>query len=254
MRLQVLGCYGTAVGDYKTTAFLINDSILLDAGTITEVLDDEKIEAINDVIITHPHIDHVKGLFSFIDEALMLGINSIRLISAKEILKIISTNLFNNLIWPDVTVIPSIKDPVISLSEIPLERETVIGDITIKPVLMSHTVYTVGYIVKSAGKGFMFTSDTGPTKRFWEVAAKEKGIEFIIADVSFPNRLERLATVSGHMTLSMLIEHMDRYGLGGMPCFINHLKPLFIKEVADEITASNRKNLRLLKQGEVITL
>jgi 3',5'-cyclic-nucleotide phosphodiesterase len=100
----------------------------------------------------------------------------------------------------------------------------------------------------------MFTSDTGPTKRFWEVAAKEKGIEFIIADVSFPNRLERLATVSGHMTLSMLIEHMDRYGLGGMPCFINHLKPLFIKEVADEITASNRKNLRPLKQGETITL
>jgi ribonuclease BN (tRNA processing enzyme) len=119
---------------------------------------------------------------------------------------------------------------------------------------MTHTVYTVGYVVKEGGKGFMFTADTGPTKRFWEVAGEEKGIEFIIADVSFPNRLENIARISGHMTMSILIEHLDRFGLGDMQVYIDHIKPIFLNEILNELKASDRANIKPLEQGAILQL
>jgi ribonuclease BN (tRNA processing enzyme) len=254
MKIEILGCYGNHVDNYRTTSFLLNDSILLDAGTITEVLGDEQLKRIKHVVISHTHIDHLKDLFSFVDELVMMGKYSIEVISVKQIIEIISQNLFNNLIWPDFTVIPSENNAVIKFCEIDLEKTTSKDGISIKPVLMTHTVYTVGFVVKEGKRGFMFTADTGPTERFWKVAKEEKGIEFIIADVSFPNRLDRLAKISGHMTLSMLIEHIDRFGLSDMPIYITHIKPIFKDEILKELSASGRKTIKPLKQGSVITL
>ena len=254
MKIEILGCYGNHVDNYRTTSFLLNDSILLDAGTITEVLGDEQLKRIKHVVISHTHIDHLKDLFSFVDELVMMGKYSIEVISVKQIIEIISQNLFNNLIWPDFTVIPSENNAVIKFCEIDLEKATSRDGISIKPVLMTHTVYTVGFVVKEGKRGFMFTADTGPTERFWKVAKEEKGIEFIIADVSFPNRLDRLAKISGHMTLSMLIEHIDRFGLSNMPIYITHIKPIFKDEILKELSASGRKIIKPLKQGSVITL
>jgi len=193
MEIKILGCYGNSVGNFRTTAYLINESLLLDAGTVTEPLDHKQLKKIKHILVSHTHLDHIKDLVFLVDELVMMGEFNIDLISVKQILEIISDNLFNNRLWPDFTVIPSEKDAIIKLREIELEKYTEINGITVKPVLMTHTVYTVGYVIKEGGRGFMFTSDTGPTQRFWEVAREEEGIEFIIADVSFPNRLESLA-------------------------------------------------------------
>ena len=252
MKIDVLGCYGNSIGDFKTTSFLIDDSILLDAGTVTGVLKDEQIKKIKHIIVTHTHLDHIKDLVFLVDELVMMGRYKIELVSVKQVLDIIAHNLFNNLLWPDFTVIPSHDNAVIKPREILLNEYAQIGEITVKPVLMTHTVYCVGYVVKKGEKGFMFTSDTGPTKAFWEQAQKEKGIEFIIADVSFPNRMEELARISGHMTLSMLIEHLERYDLQNKPVFITHIKPIFLEEIIHELAQLSRPNIRPLIQGETI--
>lgn len=254
MQLEILGCYGNVLGEHRATAFLINDSILLDAGTVTEVLGDTRLGAIKQVIISHTHIDHVKGLFPLVDELAMLGGHTIELTSVSQILDIISQNLFNNLIWPDFTVIPSEDRAVINMRPIELEKATAVGSIMVKPVLMTHTVYTVGYVVKEGNHGFMFTADTGLTQRFWEVAREEEGIDFIIADVSFPSRLGGLAKVSGHMTPSMLVERLDRFGLKEMPVFISHIKPIFLHEIQAELSTLRGRNIRQLEQGTRITL
>jgi ribonuclease BN (tRNA processing enzyme) len=254
MRLEILGCYGNVLGDHRTTAFLINDSILLDAGTVTETLGHTRLGGIKQVVISHTHIDHVKGLFSLVDELALMGGHTIDLTSVNQILDIISQNLFNNLIWPDFTVIPSEDRAVINVRTIELEKTAAVGSVTVKPILMTHTVYTVGCVVKEGDHGFMFTSDTGPTQRFWEVAREEQGIDFIIADVSFPSRLEGLAKISGHMTLSMLVERLDRFGLSEAPVYISHIKPIFLQEIQSELSTLRGRNIRQLEQGTVITL
>jgi ribonuclease BN (tRNA processing enzyme) len=254
MKIKVLGCYGNVVHDYRATSFLINDRLLLDAGTVTEVLNDDELKGIKDVVVTHTHIDHIKGLFPLADELALLGKYGMNLVSVARVIEIMSKNLFNNLIWPDFTVIPSENNALINPRIIDIEKVAVVGGFSVKPVLVTHTVYSVGFVVKDGDKGFMFTADTGPTTRFWEIAREEKGIEFIMADVSFPSRLEKLAKISGHMTLSILVEHLDRYGLGNMPVFITHIKPIFLKEIQAELSALQRTNIRQLEQGAVITL
>jgi ribonuclease BN (tRNA processing enzyme) len=255
MRLKVLGCYGNVIGPYRATSFLVNEDVLIDAGTVTEVLGDDELARLTHVLISHTHVDHVKGLFPLVDELVMLdGEHRLELVSVGPVVDIISKNLFNNLIWPDFTVIPSEREAIMNLRSVYVEEEVAVAGLTVKPVQVTHTVYTVGYVVKEGDRGFMFTADTGNTGRFWEVAGEEEGIEFIIADVSFPNRLERLARISGHMTLSMLRDRLEKYKLTGMPVYLTHMKPIFMKEILNELESAKVPNLRLLEQDAVITL
>jgi ribonuclease BN (tRNA processing enzyme) len=254
MKIEILGCYGNVIGDYRATGFLINDCILLDAGTVTEVLDDERLKEIKHILISHTHIDHLKGLFPLVDELVMMGSYSFELISTSEILTSITDNLFNDLIWPDFTAIPSERRAIMKLREVEAEQPSIVGNIMIRPVPVSHTVACVGYILKEGDKGFMYSADTGLTERIWEIARDESGIEFIIADVSFPNRLEKLAMKSGHMTLSMLIHCLERFGLDHMKVFITHIKPIFRQEILSDLTLLDHPNIKPLQQGATIVI
>ena len=254
MTLEILGCYGNIIGDYRATAFLINDSVLLDAGTVTEVLDDERLKRIKHVLLSHTNIDHLKGLFPLVDELVMMGSYSFELISTSEILTSIADNLFNDLIWPDFTTIPSEHRAIMKLREIGTDKPSQVGDLLVQPIPVSHTVACVGYIIKEGDSGFMYTADTGLTEDFWRIARQEKGIEFIIADVSFPNRLEKLAMKSGHMTLSMLIHCLESFCLGHMKVFITHMKPIFLKEILSDLTLLGRSNIKPLEQGATLDL
>lgn len=253
MKIEILGCYGNTVGQYRATSFLINDSLLLDGGTITEALDNERLKLIRHVVISHTHIDHLKGLFPLIDQLVMMGEYSVELISTRRILDIIANDLFNDRIWPDFTAIPSKRSAMMRLREIEIEKPASIGELSLRAIPVSHTVACVGFVVREKDKGFMFTADTGPTQRFWEIAREEKGIKFIIADVSFPNRLSGLARISGHMTLSILVDHLERYGLANVPIFMTHMKPIFLDEILSELAVIGGFNIKPLTQGAVIT-
>lgn len=255
MYIKILGCSGNLIGRHRTTSFLLNDSLLIDAGTTTEAINRGGLKKIRHILISHTHMDHVKGLFPLVDELVMMGDYKIELVSAARVLDIISSNLLNNLVWPDFTVIPSVSNAVIRLNEISLERPTILDGISVMPVLMTHTVYTVGFVIKEDnGRGFMFTADTGPTERFWEVADGEKDIRVIIADVSFPDRLAEIATLSGHMTPSMLMESIDTHVLGERLFYVSHMKPIFAREIAAEFKRSGRENIRFLRQSDILTL
>jgi ribonuclease BN (tRNA processing enzyme) len=254
MRIEVLGCYGNVIGEYRATGFLINDDILLDAGTVTEVLDDQRLKKIKHILISHTHIDHVKGLFPLIDELVMLGDYSFELISTADIIKNITDNLFNDVIWPDFTAIPSERKAIMRPREIESDIPSYIGNLSVQPVPVSHTVACVGYIIKENVTGFLYTADTGLTESFWELAKDETGIEFIIADVSFPNRLEKLAIKSGHMTLSMLVHCLERFGLRTMKVFITHMKPIFLKEILSDLAQLGSPRIKALQQGNILNL
>lgn len=254
MRIEVLGCYGNIIGEYRATGFLINNHILLDAGTVTEALDDERLKKIKHVLISHTHIDHLKGLFPFVDELVMMGNYSFELISTADIIKSITDNLFNDLIWPDFTEIPSERKAIIKLREIESEKISFVDGLSVQPIPVSHTVACVGYIIKENLTGFLYTADTGLTDRFWELAKEEPGIHFIIADVSFPNRLEKLAIKSGHMTLSMLVHCLERFGLRNMKVFITHMKPIFLKEIHSDLAQLGSLRIKALQQGNILNI
>jgi glyoxylase-like metal-dependent hydrolase (beta-lactamase superfamily II) len=69
MKIRVLGAYGAEGLGQRPTSFLVNDRILIDAGTVGGALTMPEQTLIEHALITHSHLDHVAGL-AFLTETL----------------------------------------------------------------------------------------------------------------------------------------------------------------------------------------
>ena len=70
MRIRVLGCHGAELSNHNTCGFLINRSVLMDAGTVCSSLTLSEQRKIRYILISHIHADHIKGL-PFLSENLI---------------------------------------------------------------------------------------------------------------------------------------------------------------------------------------
>ena len=109
-------------------------------------------------------------------------------------------HLFNNLTWPDFTCLPNDMTPVLKLIAVEPEEPFTINGLTFRAIPVSHIVPTAGFIVEDNKGAIAFSSDTGPTQRFWELTNAIKKLKAVITETSFPNELQDLADVSGHLT------------------------------------------------------
>ena len=62
MRIRILGCSGGIGAGSRTSAMLIDDDVLIDAGTGIGDLSLDEMQAIRHVFLTHAHLDHIAGL------------------------------------------------------------------------------------------------------------------------------------------------------------------------------------------------
>ena len=68
MRLRVLGCSGGIGGRHlRTTSFLVDSDILIDAGTGVGDLTLAELSQIDHIFITHSHLDHVASIPFLVD-------------------------------------------------------------------------------------------------------------------------------------------------------------------------------------------
>ena len=67
MKVRVLGCSGAIAKDCRTTSFLIDGDILIDAGTGVGDLTLDEMRGIDHVFLTHSHLDHVAALPLMVD-------------------------------------------------------------------------------------------------------------------------------------------------------------------------------------------
>src|ERR1039457_1186052 len=58
MKLAVLGCYAGIGGARRTTALLLDDDVLIDAGSGVGELSLEQMVKVDHVFLTHSHLDH----------------------------------------------------------------------------------------------------------------------------------------------------------------------------------------------------
>ena len=210
MKLRVLGCSGAEFPDHHPSAFLLDDSLLLDAGTIGAVLAEEEQWRIRDILVTHPHLDHVCGIPLLADNIVMRRpANRVNLISTGEIIAAIRDHLMNGVIWPDFTTIPSAETPVLSCIEIIPEKEFFVGGFRVTAYKVNHPVPAVGFRITKGAVTILYTGDTGPTDRIWAMAGD---ISALLVEVSFPDEMEEMALLTGHLTPSLLTKGADKAG------------------------------------------
>jgi ribonuclease BN (tRNA processing enzyme) len=251
MKLRVLGTSGAELPNFRPTALLIDDALLLDSGTIGAVLNSDEQLLLKAILISHAHHDHILGIPALAENLAMKNTKkSLALVSTKEILSSISRHVFNNVIWPDFTKIPS-ASPVLQYTEITLEKAMELHGYTIEALPVDHTVPAVGYILRKDSGALLYTGDTGPTKRIWE---KAKNITSLIVEISFPDRMEHMALQTGHLTPFLMKKELEKLKKIPPTIYITHLKPQFHEEIKAEVERLNLANVVLLEEGKTYTL
>ena len=249
MKLRILGCAGAESPGHKTSSYLIDDILLVDAGVICSVLSDQEQAAIRHILITHTHIDHIKGIPSLADNHCINRVpGSVELVGSTESIEALRHHLFNGLLWPDFTRIPSAEEPALTYREVTPDVEHRIGCHQVTPYRVNHTVPAVGYRVSSGNKTLLFSGDTGPTERLWEVMDR---VDALIVEVSFPNDMERLARESRHLTARMLTTELAKARSLPPRILITHPKPQYFDVIRTEVEALGIAGSAMLHDGDI---
>jgi len=248
MKLRVLGCAGAEFPHFHPSAFLVDDSLLLDAGTIGAVLSEHEQWAIAQIFITHAHLDHIRGIPMLADNIVIKELNkSLTIHGIRETIESLSTHLLNDVIWPDFSKIPS-THPVIRYNPIVPEVELEVGGYKIMAVEVNHTVPAVGYIVRKGNKSIIYTGDTGPTDRLWDFT---DNISALIVEVSFPNEMEKLALLTRHLTPALLATELKKIKNLPPRILITHPKPQHYDKIASELDDLGVEQIELLRDGNI---
>ncbi|MFH1626026.1 MAG: 3',5'-cyclic-nucleotide phosphodiesterase [Pseudomonadota bacterium] len=251
MKIRVLGCHGSELQDFHTTGFLINRSLLLDAGSVASALTEDEQMQIHNILVTHSHLDHTKDILFLADNVIGGNDTSIRVISIPEVIESLKSHLLNDKIWPDFTTLPTIHQPILQFKSIRTDETFCIDGLTIKAIPVNHTVEAVGYIIRDGKSSIVYTGDTGPTDKIWEEANKLPDLKAVIVETSFSNRFRKLAESSGHLTPLMLKEELNKLTNFNSFVLVFHMKPRHFPQLKKEIGELQDPNIIILKQGDV---
>jgi ribonuclease BN (tRNA processing enzyme) len=255
LKIKVLGASGSEVPGKNCPAFLIDETVLLDAGTVGLALNIREENRLKQILLTHAHFDHIKGIPFLLDNLIVRNTgNTVTVMSGEEVIQDLKKNIFNDRIWPDFTKIPTPENPVLKYRPISPSHPLDLNGYKVFLQRVHHTVPAYGYIiVQENGTAVAYTGDTGPTDLFWRLMSSHD-VQCLIVEVSFPNRLEKLALVSGHLTPALLKKEIGKMSPCPPRIFVMHIKPQHHGEIEEEIAAMGRNGVELLKEGSTITI
>ena len=224
MRIEVLGSYGGESLECRMTCLLIEDSIALDAGSLSQALPIERQVGVRSIVLSHSHMDHTSALPFFIENVYGHSSGAIDIYASSATIYAIRKYLFNNATWPDFTRLPNHLLPAVQFHELQTEVPVEIDGVRFTPIEVDHLVPTHGFLIESGGSAVLWSSDTGPTRRLWEIANRTRNLQAVCIDTSFDNALQEIADVSLHLTPQTLAEELEKLERD-VPILLHHLKP-----------------------------
>lgn len=261
MQIRVLGCSGSIAAGSRTTAFLVDRTVLIDAGTGVGDLTLEEMVAIDHIFITHSHLDHVLAIGLLADSVTRarraMARPPIQVHALAPTLAALRQHIFNGVIWPDFTRLPDTRNPVLQLLPLEMGQVVVAGNAAVEVLPAAHTVPAVGYAVTPAARpeagSWVFTGDTGPNPALWRRLASMK-VAALVIETAFRDDEHALAEVSRHLCPQFLGTELEQLAAPS-DVYITHIKPGELDTVMAEITAQpTRHRVRALDSGCVITL
>ncbi len=254
MEIRVLGCSGGVGAGLRTTTLLIDEDILIDAGTGVGDLSLEAMVRLRHIFLTHSHLDHIASIPLLVDSIFDRIEQPIVIHGQEATLRALREHIFNNVIWPDFARLPHPERPVISYETMaPGETRTVDGR-TLEMIPVNHVVPGVGYRVSGPSGVLAFSGDTTTNDSFWAALNAHDRLDVLIVEAAFTNADEQLCREAGHYCPSMLAE--DLVKLRHDPqVYITHNKPGEEDEIFAECLAAIRSHtIHRLSGGKVFAL
>jgi len=253
MKVRVLGCSGGLGGRHmRTTSLLVDEDILVDAGTGVGDLSLEELLRIDHVFLTHSHMDHIACLPLLVDTVWEMRDRPIIVHAPVETLDILRAHIFNWVIWPDFTVIPDAGMPALIFKPIIVGEKVRLGERVVTALPANHSVPAVGYLLENENSGALaFTGDTAACEELWDALNQVRSLSYLIAETAFPDAQDRLGKAARHLTPSLLAEEL--MALEAVPdLYVAHLKPGHVETTSREVHAMlHHLSPRLLRQGHV---
>lgn len=250
MRLRVLGCSGGELQRHRSTCFLVDGALAVDAGALTASLSLDELGRVRDIVLTHAHLDHVKDVPLLADLLVGRPGGPLTVHASTGCARALRENLFNGTIWPDFTRIPDARHPVVALKPFHPRRRFRAGRYSLQPVPVAHPVESVGFLLSDGADAIAISGDTGPTTAFWEAVNAAENVRALLVETSFPTRLQAIADVSGHLTPRTLVGELSKLERNGYPVFLYHLKPAYASELRRELSSMKLERVRVLTAGE----
>ena len=256
MKLRILGPYGGEAPGAFLNCFLLDETVLLDAGSVCQVLDQKEQAKIRHVLLSHAHLDHIGSLPHMAVSVFGLDTDPVHIHGLKASLKTLNDHVLNNEVWPDFTKInrPNGKK-VFDLNELSEDGDNSIDDLIVKAVRVRHPVPTAGFIVTKGGQSVAYSADTGTTDNFWDAVNDAPNLRALIVETSFPNALQKLADITGHLTPMDLGAELKKIRRPlNVPIIVFGVKPEHEKDIRRELKELRIKGLEFPKTDKVYHL
>jgi cAMP phosphodiesterase len=252
MKIQVLGCAGTISPEARTSAFLLDDDILMDGGTICSSLSLTDIEKIKTIFISHPHFDHIKGLPSLAETLIFTeATDPVTILASDMAIDAIRRHIMNDVIWPDFSRLPTKEQPVLRYQALVEGVAVKAGKLTITPYFLYNNLSDFGYLIEDGSTSLLYTSDIGATA---QLSINDRVAESLIVEVSFPNEKSDLARRTGHLTPALLLEMLAKLPTLPRTVFVTHMKTYFREQIVRQLQELGLKNLVILNDGDILNL
>ena len=242
MRVQLAPAPASAGPGHALSTFLIDDTLAIDAGALGSSWTPDALGTVQDVFLTHSHIDHIGGLPVFLDTRYDLGPPP-TIHGLSSTLRSLREDLFNDRLFPDFVKLSRIMPPFLMLSEVDPDVPVTVGKYTITPLAVHHTVPTVSYLIDDGEVVLAILTDTAPVRSVFERVAATSRLGAVLLECSFPRGQGPLAAVSKHLTPDQFAEAVGLFPLT-VPVYAIHVKPRFYPEIVAELTELGLLNVR----------
>ncbi len=253
--IRFLGTSGGKDIDNGSSCLQVADNIVIDAGNIMNGLG-EMAQYIEYIFLTHSHLDHISDIAFLIDTYFTKMQKPLKIFALQETLDALDKYIFNWSIWPDFKEIDLLDSSKKSIEFIALEigKEYIFENVSLKPIILNHTVATCGYVIKKRDFSAVYATDTYLCDNLWQEVNKNLEIDSVIIDVSFPSHMDMLAKSSKHLTPKLLQQELKKLKRDDVSIYAMHIKPSFYKEVVAELNiyGSLKNSGRVIRDGEYL--
>ncbi len=262
VRIRILGCHGSdhLIKDEKrghecrACAFLINETVLVDAGTVGSVLSLGEQRRLRHVLVSHLHFDHIQGLPTLADSWFDHDARPVTIVSLADVLKGLQSHIFNGEVYPDFMQLPSPDHPVFRLQAVEPGATVSCGDLRVTGIPVNHQVPTLGFIIDDGQSAMVCSGDTYSTDELWKAAGRVRTLKAAFIEASFPNAMADVARVSKHLTPALLHREFEKIGRPEVRAYAYHLKPRYRDTLTRELATLPIPALTVLEEGQEITV
>jgi ribonuclease BN (tRNA processing enzyme) len=241
---------GVATSEQHLTCYLVNDFLAVDAGSLALATTTEQKQKIRNIIITHPHLDHIASLPIYIDDLFENLREPICVYATPETIEILEKDIFNWNVYPRFSELSNEYGKIMEFIPISVREEFSIGDLRLKAIPVNHPVQTVGLIISDLRTTVGFSSDTSETDEFWEFLNREPRLRALLIEASFPDELTELAIVSNHLTPKSLFSELKKLRTKDIDILAVHLKPTYREKIIRELKSLSLENLGVMQNNK----